>query len=791
MTSRKRRKTKGKEKFISLEISPMARGLMVAVAILLCLCFFTSGMGSVGLFINNLFYFLLGNANIVFPILLVFLAINSYLNSIETSDVSLILSASGLLVVSSLFLDSISSQPGIYVNRFFFGLDPRIIGINGGYFGAFINSFLLRLFGGLGLSILIIIIFCILIVVFFNLDYEEIGYVLGDFARKLGKNSKSFVKVVGVKSRELRANAIEKKENLALDESFEKSRIKINGKSLMDSDEAFEVNLKNTTSEEKEVGERLLDFKINNKNLEEVKEYNFNIAKEEIASKEAEDLEKISKVTSTDKLEIQKEIENKDENKIEYEIPPLSLLKKAPKKNKINTDEIYENSKIIEETMANFGISAKVEQVNSGPTVTCYELVPAANVKLSKIVGLADNLAFSLASSDIRIEAPIPGKTAVGIEVPNKTKSMVSLEEVINSKEFREYDSDLPLVLGKDTDGGVVISSIDDMPHLLVAGATGSGKSVCINSIIISLLYKTSPEDLRMILVDPKIVELGVYNAIPHLLIPVVTNPKKAASTLAWAVEEMERRYKAFAENYVKDIKSYNEKMAVFGEKMCKIVIIIDELADLMMVASNEVEDYIARLAQMARAAGMHLILATQRPSVDVITGTIKANIPSRISFAVSSQIDSRTILDSSGAEKLLGKGDMLFYPSSYPKPRRIQGCFVSQGEVDKVIEYFTNKNYEVNVSESVIQEIKQVDNIKKIDADPLMMEALKLVVYDEQASISYLQRKLSIGYSRAARIVDQLEEQGFVGPSKGSKPRDILITEEEYLQLLGENFDE
>lgn len=294
-----------------------------------------------------------------------------------------------------------------------------------------------------------------------------------------------------------------------------------------------------------------------------------------------------------------------------------------------------------------------------------------------------------------------------------------------------------------------------------------------------------------MILVDPKIVELGVYNAIPHLLIPVVTNPKKAASTLAWAVEEMERRYKAFAENYVKDIKSYNEKMAVFGEKMCKIVIIIDELADLMMVASNEVEDYIARLAQMARAAGMHLILATQRPSVDVITGTIKANIPSRISFAVSSQIDSRTILDSSGAEKLLGKGDMLFYPSSYSKPRRIQGCFVSQGEVDKVIEYFTNKNYEVNVSESVIEEIKQVDNIKKIDADPLMMEALKLVVYDEQASISYLQRKLSIGYSRAARIVDQLEEQGFVGPSKGSKPRDILITEEEYLQLLGENFDE
>ncbi len=758
---------------------------MVVIAILLCLCFYSAGMGAIGLFIKRSFYFLFGSGSVGIPILLIFIAINSYLNSIETSDFSLIFAGLGILIVLSIFLDTISSQAGIYVNRFFFDMDPRLLGINGGYLGAYFSSFLLNLFGSLGLSIVLLITFSLLLVVFFNLDYEAIALGLMDFFAGLGQSLKSGFGSIKDKAIATREKNKINREVRELEEDNERSQIKINSGSLMDSSQAFE--------EEPTKKERVLDFKINSKDFDQ-DDYNVasreDVSLEEIKAKEAEEEEKISKVSTADKILLEKEISDKTEEKIDYEIPPLSLLNKPMKKGKINTDEIYENSKIIEETMANFGISAKVEQVNSGPAVTCYELVPAANVKLSKIVGLADNLAFSLASSDIRIEAPIPGKTAVGIEIPNRVKSMVTLEEVIASKEFREYDSDLPLVLGKDTEGSVVISSIDDMPHLLVAGATGSGKSVCINSIIISLLYKTSPEDLRMILIDPKIVELGVYNAIPHMLIPVVTNPKKAATTLAWAVEEMERRYKTFAENYVKDIKSYNEKMAPFGEKMSKIVIIIDELADLMMVASNEVEDYIARLAQMARAAGMHLILATQRPSVDVITGVIKANIPSRISFAVTSQVDSRTILDSSGAEKLLGKGDMLFYPSSYPKPKRIQGCFVSQKEVDRVIKYFTDKNYDLAHNENIIEEIKQVDATKKLDADPLMMDALKLVVYDDQASISYLQRKLSIGYSRAARIVDQLEEQGYVGPSKGSKPRDILITEEEYLQLMGEDFE-
>lgn len=773
--AKRRRKTKrksNKKKSVNLEINNTTRIVLVLVAIILFLCIFTSSMGTVGSFLDNSLYFLFGDGKILVPIFLILLAINSYLNSIETSDLQLIVTGIFILILSSLFLDGISNRPGIYKNRFIFGINPRLLGINGGIIGGFLNSFLLNLFGKLGVMILIVTFMVINIFVFFNLDYEN-----------LFSNIKKGFSNLNDKGQEIIADRKEKaleekrRRQLVEDTNEENSHnIKINNNELIDSSKAFEEDKK-----------EVLNFKTG-KDKSHNKEKAYRIDNE-INDEDDLEEEKISKVTSKDKNEIQKEIDEKN-SETDYDYPPISLLNRKKGDNKINKSEIYENSRIIEETMENFGIEATVERVNTGPTVTCYELVPAANVRLNKIVNLADNLSFSLASTDIRIEAPIPGKTAVGIEVPNKDKSMVTLEEVINSKEFDECESDLPLVLGKDTDGDIVISAIDEMPHLLIAGATGSGKSVCINSIIISLLYKTSPEDLRMILIDPKIVELSGYNSIPHLLIPVVTDPKKAASTLAWAVEEMERRYKTFAENYVKDIHNYNEKMAPEGKKMEKIVIIIDELADLMVVASNEVEDYIARLAQMARAAGMHLILATQRPSVDVITGTIKANIPSRISFAVSSQVDSRTILDSSGAEKLLGKGDMLFYPSFYSKPRRIQGTFVSPNEIEKVVGFFDDKDYDIDVSEEIMEEIQTVKNIKKLDVDPLMMDAIKLVVYDDQASISYLQRKLSIGYSRAARIVDAMEEQGFVGPNKGSKPRDVYITEEEYLELLGEGFE-
>lgn len=473
-----------------------------------------------------------------------------------------------------------------------------------------------------------------------------------------------------------------------------------------------------------------------------------------------------------------------------YIFPPIDILKDAEKNQDFDyKKEIIINAKKIEETMRNFGIDSKIIQIDRGPTITCYELQPAPGVKVNRIVNLSNDLALSLAASDIRIVAPIPGKAAVGIEVPNKMKDNVSLKEIIQSDEFLSLKSDLPLSLGKDITGRPIISSIDEMPHLLIAGATGSGKSVCINTIIVSLLYKAHPNDVKLLLIDPKVVELSIYNGIPHLLVPVVTEPKKATTALNWAVNEMERRYKLFAKNNVRDIKSYNAKFNKNkDEKLSKIVIIIDELADLMMVSAQEIEDYICRLAQMARAAGMYLIIATQRPSVDVITGTIKANIPSRISFAVSSQIDSRTILDMTGAEKLLGKGDMLFYPSNLPKPIRVQGAFISDKEVKEVVDFLKSQN-EAEYDEEILTTIqKEMENSSILEnADELLPDAISLVVDEGQASISLLQRKLKIGYARAARIIDQMEERGIIGGYDGSKPRKVLISKEDIDSIFKE----
>jgi S-DNA-T family DNA segregation ATPase FtsK/SpoIIIE len=472
---------------------------------------------------------------------------------------------------------------------------------------------------------------------------------------------------------------------------------------------------------------------------------------------------------------------------LDYQLPKTDMLMDIAKNDLRDKKEILNNAKKIEETMRSFGIDASILQINRGPTITCYELQPAPGVKVSKIVSLSDDLALNLATSDIRIEAPIPGKSAVGIEVPNKIRDNVGLKELLESEEFLSLESKLPLSLGKDISGKPIISSIDKMPHLLIAGATGSGKSVCINTIIMSVLFKAYPHEIKLLLIDPKVVELSIYNGIPHLLIPVVTEPKKAASALAWAVDEMERRYKLFAKNNVRDIDSYNKKFSKdLDNKLPKILIIIDELADLMMVAAQEIEDYICRLAQMARAAGIYLIIATQRPSVDVITGIIKANIPSRISFQVSSQIDSRTILDITGAEKLLGRGDMLFFPSNYSRPVRVQGAFVSDEEVEKVVNYLRNQNltkYNDDILESIEENII-VDTLKE-ETDELLIDAINLVVEEGQASISLLQRRLRIGYARAARIVDEMEARGIVGGFEGSKPRKVLINKEELETLL------
>ena len=486
----------------------------------------------------------------------------------------------------------------------------------------------------------------------------------------------------------------------------------------------------------------------------------------------------------------------------EYRIPPLSLLQKGKAATGDSSRELKETAMRLQQTLNTFGVKVTITDISQGPSVTRYELQPEQGVKVSKIVGLADDIKLNLAATDIRIEAPIPGKAAIGIEVPNKENMTVALRDLLESKEFQEFNSNIAFAVGKDIAGKTVVADIAKMPHMLIAGATGSGKSVCINTLIMSILYKAHPDDVKLIMVDPKVVELSVYNGIPHLLIPVVTDPKKASAALHWGVSEMEDRYRKFADYNVRDLKGYNKKIETMpvpeGEeapkKMPQIVIIVDELADLMMVCPGEVEESICRLAQLARAAGIHLIIATQRPSVDVITGLIKANMPSRIAFAVTSGIDSRTILDMNGAEKLLGKGDMLFYPQGIPKPVRVQGAFVSDKEVSDVVNYIKEENGQVSYNAAVEEHMNNAESENmtvSIDSnsgtgdgrDAYFADAAKLLIEKEKGSIGMLQRYFKVGFNRAARIMDQLEEAGIVGPEEGTKPRRVLMTQEQFEQ--------
>ena len=515
-----------------------------------------------------------------------------------------------------------------------------------------------------------------------------------------------------------------------------------------------------------------------------------NLFKKEEETKE----EKVKEV-----LQLEHAVAVEDEH---YEYPPVELLSKGTKKAiKGGAKALTDVATRLQKTLYSFGVQAKVENVSVGPAITRYELKPAEGVRVSKIANLADDIALNLAAETIRIEAPIPGKQAVGIEVPNTEKETVHFRDVVESDAFQDSKSKLSVALGKDVAGNMEIADIAKMPHALIAGATGSGKSVCINTIITSIIYKAKPSEVKFVMVDPKVVELSVYNGIPHLLIPVVTDPKKAAGALAWAVQEMDNRYNLFAQKGVRDLKGYNAMAEKEGiGTLPQIVIIIDELADLMMVAAKEVEDSICRLAQKARAAGMHLIIATQRPSVDVITGIIKANIPSRIAFAVSSQVDSRTILDQVGAEKLLGKGDMLFYPSGAPKPVRVQGAFVSDDEVEKIVS-FVKSNGVATYNEDILETIENGNKTDKEisqdqdpddDTDPFLMDAIDVVVETGQASTSFIQRKFKVGYARAGRIIDQMEERGVISGYQGSKPRQVLMSLEKLQELkMGTNSEE
>ena len=489
-----------------------------------------------------------------------------------------------------------------------------------------------------------------------------------------------------------------------------------------------------------------------------------------------------------------------------YKFPPLSLLDSINSADsKTVAAELESTAQRLVDTLKSFGVETQVINVSRGPTVTRYELQPKAGVKISKITSLADDIALNLATAGVRIEAPIPNKAAVGIEVPNRASATVGIREVIESSTFSSSKSKLTVSMGKDIGGNTVVADIAKMPHGLIAGATGSGKSVCINSFIISLLYKASPDEVKLLMVDPKVVELGIYNGIPHLIVPVITEPRKAAGALGWAVNEMEQRYKMFADRDVRNIEGYNKLVESLVDepevkKMPRIVIIIDELADLMMTAPKEVEDSINRIAAKARAAGIHLLIATQRPSVNVVTGVIKANIPTRIAFAVSSHIDSGTILDCAGAEKLLGRGDMLFRPVGANKPNRIQGCFVSDEEVERVVE-FVKSGGNTSYDDNVMLEIERQAAIEKQqrtgvpeeganDDDPVLDEAIKVVVELGQASTSLLQRKLKLGYARAARIIDQMEERGIIGGYEGAKPRQVLITKDQLMEMQASSDD-
>ena len=656
-------------------------------------------------------------------------------------------------------------------------------GIGGGAIAAIFTMPLIELLGQLGTVILMAGVIIALTISMFGIDVvNRISAIIDDAStRKTPKYAHSIEneeKIIGVENKK------ETKKERKLREQLEKEKAALDVEQL-------QIKLNGTEPEKT----KLFDFdKVGKNNKKVVKEQE---VKEKQSPEFIEDplfktQEEQKEEKTKEVLQLEHTLTVEDDN---YEFPPLNLLSEGDSKGvKGGKKALADTASKLQKTLYSFGVSAKVENVSVGPAITRYELKPAEGVRVSKIANLADDIALNLAAKTIRIEAPIPGKQAVGIEVPNEKSEVVHIRDILESDEFIDNKSKLAFALGKDVSGATIVTDIAKMPHVMIAGATGSGKSVCINTLITSIIYKAKPSEVKLVMVDPKIVELSVYNGIPHLLIPVVTDPKKAAGALAWAVQEMENRYAMFASKGVRDLKGYNDAIAnddTIG-KLPHIVIIIDELADLMMVAKGDVEDAICRLAQKARAAGMHLVIATQRPSVDVITGLIKANIPSRIAFAVSSQVDSRTILDQVGAEKLLGKGDMLFYPTGAPKPVRIQGAFISDKEVEKVVN-FVKANGKSEYRDDITEYIEKANTTDKEqaegagnddEADELLNEAIETVIETGQASTSFIQRRFKVGYARAGRIIDQMEERGIISGYQGSKPREVLMTKERWQEL-------
>ena len=720
--------------------------IMMALSAFLFIFILSSNTGKLGNAITNWFTISFGKISILVPIIIFISFLFAYRDRYKENLGKFLL----LYLVFLLSLGFLSKGLVRYDLSWTIEYNKAHASLGGGILGGYIAYYLVSFIGTLGLNILYIISVFLFLVGISPLTYREFFVRFKNLVVFIANKISSFVKDKNEKIKESR-----------------KEDDQISVDTLPNDSKVYENPIEDIVQRnEKEDFDQTFDQDTVVKRSP-IKTYDFDKDEEvEVISYKSKQIE----MKDLDEG-IKKEFDN-------YNYPTIDLLEDRTNAGSIDEKEIKNKAVAIEETLESFGIGSKVVQIDVGPTVTCYELKPQRGVKVSKILNLSDDLALSLATSGIRILAPIPGKSHVGIEVPNKSKEIVGFKEIISTSNFQNAKSKIPFAMGKSISGDPIVSGIEKMPHLLVSGATGSGKSVCINTIIMSILYKHSPDEVKLLMIDPKVVELSVYNGIPHLIMPVITDPKKASSSLFWAISEMEKRYKAFQKYHVRDIEGYKEAAQTDEsmENLPYIVVIIDELADLMMTAASEVEDYIMRLAQKSRACGIHLVIATQRPTVDVITGTIKANIPSRISFAVTSQTDSRTILDTAGAEKLLGKGDMLFASSDSMRPLRIQGAFVSDKEVLNVVEHI-KKESQASYDEKAMETVEEKSKVAEIDdEDELLDEATRIIIEENTASVSLLQRKLRIGYARAGRIIDQLETKGIVGPYEGSKPRKVLV---------------
>ena len=786
----KKKKTTATKEPQKTFLSEFMGGFVFVLGLALIVLFKFDNIGYMADNINMFFTGLFGEARILLPISCMYVGIASIISSKKKKVGAELLKGVLITALASATVYAFTvdrydfwSNPGVFVN---FAYKGAIIGNNyAGLLGGIVAS-LTNLCGGVIISKIILVTFTFFFILFFiNLSLRDFFAIVYNIVITIVEFiANMFITVFTTDEEAIQRKELKLKEREKI--KREKEIEKIHKEDLK---RAENVVRNYANVQEEENGQIKLDLaseseiKQKQEKLKGLQDEFFKKQKEESEEKNVKEVLQLDHSMHEDDLE-------------DYNFPPLSLLgDPAPSLKVVTKKQLDMIADKLEKTLLSFGVEAKVKNITRGPTVVRYELLPAPGVKVSKIVNLADDIALNLAAKAIRIEAPIPGKGTVGIEIPNEVKEAVYIKDVIASDKFNNAESKLTFALGKDTAGDVAIGDIAKMPHVLIAGATGSGKSVCINALLTSILYKAKPSDVKLILVDPKVVELSVYNGIPHLLIPVVTDPKKAAGALDWAVSEMEARYAKFAEYGVRDIKGYNKviEREENGKKLPQIVIIIDELADLMMVAANDVEASICRIAQKARAAGMHLVVATQRPSVDIITGVIKANIPSRIAFTVSSQVDSRTILDQVGAETLLGKGDMLYFPTGEMKPQRMQGAFVSDAEVENIVT-FIKGNSEVRYNEDIIEHIEKQGKVNKgmddpegedeDDADALLDQAIDLVVDMGQASASMLQRRFRIGYSRAGRIIDQMEARGIVSGYEGSKPRQVLISKEEWEEL-------